>query len=446
MSAAAPLSGEERAAIALGRLEPVEPATRAPGPSTPPAADPWPTLDPAALYGLAGEVVAAIGPHTEADPAGLLLDLLVSFGNAVGSGPHATADGSLHPGRLFAVLVGETSRARKGTTRANGRRVFEHADPGWSDTRVMGGLASGEGLIAALADPDEKGEGGTTDKRLLVVEPEFARTLGVAARESSTLSAVIRDAWDSGRLRVMTRKDPLVATGAHVSLLGHVTLDELRRRLSDSEAANGFMNRFLIACVRRSKLLPEGGNLGVDTYRSLGRQVGTALERARRVGLVARTPDAAERWARIYAELAENDPGGLVGAVTARAEAQCLRLSVVFALLDGSALITVEHLDAAYAVWQFCADSAGYIFGDALGDEIADRLLAALRSAGPEGLDGTAQRDLFARHVSGARLDAARALLVSLGLAEMSQVDTGGRPRSITVATEALKAPKGRSA
>jgi len=272
-----------------------------------------------------------------------------------------------------------------------------------------------------------------------VHEPEFARTLGVAARDGNTLSAVIRDAWDTGRLRVMTRKDPLVATGAHVSVLGHVTVEELRRRLSDTEAANGFANRFLFVCVRRTKLLPEGGRLSDADRQDAGRQLRTALERARRIGTVTRTPDAAARWDFIYRQLADDDPGGLVSAVTARAEAQTLRLSVAYALLDGSHHIEVDHLEAAHAVWRYCAASAAYIFGDALGDEVADRLLAALRSAGPDGLDGTAQRDLFARHVSGARLDTARALLVSLGLARTSQVDTGGRPRSLTVATEAPK-------
>ena len=32
-------------------------------------ADNWPALSPSALYGLAGEVLRVIGPHSEADPA-----------------------------------------------------------------------------------------------------------------------------------------------------------------------------------------------------------------------------------------------------------------------------------------------------------------------------------------------------------------------------------------
>lgn len=405
----------------------------------------WPVLDAAALHGLAGEVVATISPHTESDPVGLLVDFLACFGSSVGSGPYAVADASEHPARLNVVLVGETSRSRKGTARANIRKLMNEADPGWSDRRVMGGLASGEGLIAAVADPTAESQG-AADKRLLIVEPEFARLLGVAGREGSTLSPIVRDAWDTGKLRVMTRKDPLVATGAHVSILGHITREELRRRLSSTEAANGFANRFLFAMVRRSQLLPYGGDLDDSDQRALGAKVRHALERGRTIGLLRRTVAANDRWAELYSEMAEGDAGGLVGAITARPEAQTLRLSVAYALLDGSRTIDVEHLEAAYAVWRYCEASAAWIFGDALGDDVADQLLEGLRRAGRAGLDGTEQRDLFARHVSGPRLELARRRLEEAGLAETVSRPTGGRPRTVTyaTATKATEATKGR--
>jgi hypothetical protein len=211
----------------------------------------WPTLDPAALTGLAGRVVEVLSPHTEADPAALLLTFLAAFGNLAGRGPHAVADGADHPARLNVVLVGDTSRSRKGTAWANIRKLLEQADPDWYDECVVpGGLSTGEGLIAAVRDVDGDDEGEAPDKRRLVMEPEFARVLAVAAREGNTLSAVLRSAWDDGRLRVLTRKDPLQATGAHISIVGHITTEELVRRLADTEVANGFANRLLFTCVR----------------------------------------------------------------------------------------------------------------------------------------------------------------------------------------------------
>ena len=163
----------------------------------------------------------------------------------------------------------------------------------------MGGLSSGEGLIAAVSDGSGDGDEGVTDKRLMIVEPEWARVLESAGRDGNTLSAVIREAWDSGRLRVMTRRDPLVATGSHISILGHITLEELTRRLTEVESANGYANRHLFVCVRRSKLLPSGGRLDPEEFGRLGRLCRKALDRARPVSFVRRTAAAEELWTRL---------------------------------------------------------------------------------------------------------------------------------------------------
>lgn len=206
----------------------------------------WPLLGIDALHGLAGDVVTALSPHTEADAAALLATFLTLFGASVGSSPHAIADGSDHPARLFTVIVGRTSRARKGTAFQRVRRVMAEADPGFVSERLLGGLASGEGLVAAVQDgTDAEGNTVPADKRLAAYEPEFARVLKVCARDGSTLSALLRDAWDRGDLRVMTRRDPLRASNAHISLLGHITVEELRRNLTETDIANGFGNRLL---------------------------------------------------------------------------------------------------------------------------------------------------------------------------------------------------------
>jgi hypothetical protein len=392
---------------------------------------PWPTLDPAAFHGITGRIVRTLEPHTEADPAGLLLTFLAAAGNIVGLGPHAVADAAPHPARLNVVLVGQTSRARKGSAWAQIRRLLALVDPTWTAGCILPGLASGEALIAEVRDGNGDDDLGASDKRRLVLEPEFARLLAVAGREGATLSAVIREAWDGNRLKNRTKRDPLVATGAHISVVGHVTREELLRRLTDTEIANGFANRFLFALVRRSKRLPEGGNLDPAALDDLAQQTGAAIERAYRVGGLQRDRDARERWAKAYEEFGDGG-GGLAEAVTARPEAQTLRLSVAYAALDGSSVIEVSHLEAALAVWNYCEASAKAIFGDALGDPIADRLLEALREAGDDGLDATAQSALFSRHVTAARLAQARAELERRGLVATEPEQTGGRDRLVS--------------
>ena len=136
-------------------------------------------------------------------------------------------------------------------------------DETWATDRIKGGLSSGEGFINEVRDPVQKYDAkekhtevvdpGVIDKRLMIVEPEFAGAISVAERHGNTLSPLIRRAWDGDKLATLTRNSPLTATGAHISIIGHVTVDEIRARINRIELANGFANRFLFALIRRSK-------------------------------------------------------------------------------------------------------------------------------------------------------------------------------------------------
>jgi hypothetical protein len=420
----------------------------------PPAARPTPScvsphppafLSPHALHGLAGDIVRAIEPHTEADPAALLSNVLVMFGSAAGRGPFTRVGDTRHGVNLNVIQVGQSSKGRKGTAQAGPRRLLRDADQVWAETRVLSGLSSGEGLIWAVRDAIEKTEPikekgqitgyqnvvvdpGVQDKRLLVVEEEFASTLKVAGREGNTLSAVMRQAWDGQDLRVLTKNTPAVATAPHVAIVGHITKDELLRHLDSTEAANGFANRFLWVWVQRSKILPEGGTAAETVLQDLARRIGGALTFARRVGEVRRNDEARAAWTDVYGDLSAGKPG-LFGAVTSRAEAQVLRLSLLYALLDESRHIRADHLVAALAFWDYCEASARFVFGDATGDPVADRILAALRVNGPMVQNDVVE--LFGRHVASARLGRAQEILVAAGLVRSAREETGGRPRTI---------------
>ncbi len=75
-----------------------------------------PVLDEMALYGLAGEFVALVEPHTEADKVALLMQFHVAFGNAIGRKKYVSVEADRHYPNLYAVMVGNTSKARKGTS------------------------------------------------------------------------------------------------------------------------------------------------------------------------------------------------------------------------------------------------------------------------------------------------------------------------------------------
>ena len=254
-------------------------------PGQPDDEPPWP--DPpgdAAFHGLAGEVVRAIEPHTEADPAAILLSSSPRSATPCGRGPHVQVEGDRHCAQLYVALVGETAKARKGTSWGRVRQLMALAAPGG---RTASGMSSGEGLIWQVRDPITKmvkGEEvtvdeGVSDKRLLIVEPEFATALRQCERAGNTLSSVLRAFWDTGDVQSLTKNSPARTTGALISIVAHITADELRRYLTRTELGNGFGNRFLFGCVRRSKVLPFGG--GELDLAPLAAQVEGLVNRAR---------------------------------------------------------------------------------------------------------------------------------------------------------------------
>jgi hypothetical protein len=409
------------------------------------AADQWPVLDRAAYHGLAGRIAKTIEPHTEADPVAILIQTLVCFGNAVGRGPFYRIEGDLHFPKLFCVLVGVTSKGRKGTSFGRVRQIMALAELIWEQYRIQTGLASGEGLIFHVRDPitkinkdglEEEVDSGVPDKRLLLQVEEFASALAVMERPGNILSPVIRDAWGPGFLQTMTKNSPTRATGSHISIVGHVTEQELRSALTRVEMGNGFANRFLFVKVRRSKFLPHGGGLSDQAIAELGAATKVAIESAQKIGRVRMTDEAAKAWELIYPQLSADRPG-LLGAVTGRAEAQVIRLALVYALLDNTDKIDVAHLKAGIAIWEYCEESARQIFGDSLGDPVADTILEALRRAGASGMPRTAISDLFGRNQSSAGIRVALGLLSKLGKARSETRETGkaGRPIEMWYAT-----------
>src|SRR5262249_13636582 len=156
------------------------------------------------------------------------------------------------------------------------------------------------------------------------VETEFAGLLKVSTREGNSVSAVIRQAWDTGTLRTIPKNRPVKATGAHISIIGHITPDELTRYLSATDALNGFGNRFLWVCSRRSKYLPI--TKAQPITQSLISRLRMTIDQARQRDIVICDSDCERLWENVYPELTEGKPG-IVGALTDRAESQVRRLS-----------------------------------------------------------------------------------------------------------------------
>ena len=225
---------------------------------------------PPPYHGLAGEVVARILSRTpRATRPPCCCNTSSSFGNAVGRGPHYQIEQDRHFANLFTVLVGQTSKSRKGTSAGRIRAIFNdrrsrlgaraharrHVVRRGRDQRgARSGLCHAQGRRGADRRRRQRQAAAAGRARILPgagraqargqhLEPRHPRRLGLLSKYCATI----------------TKHSPTRATRPFISIIGHITADELRQALDHTSMANGYANRFLFACVKRSKLLPHGG-------------------------------------------------------------------------------------------------------------------------------------------------------------------------------------------
>jgi len=367
-------------------------------------------------YGLAGDIVKVIEPYSEADPIALLVQFLSVYGCLIGNKPHFLVEDNKHALKIYPILVGRTSKGRKGTSWARIRDIIKKIDPEWAKTCITSGLSSGEGLISVA----EK----ATGKGLLIVEQELALVLKVIIREGNTLSVFIREAWDSEILNTCT-KNPLRAENTHIAIIGHTTQVELVRHITETDMANGFANRFLWLIVNRSKFLPDGASVPEVVLNPLIDRLSEALKFAAKVGEIKRDKNASEVWHKVYPDLSSGKDG-IVGALLGRAEAHVMRLACIYALLDLSAVVKPEHLEAALGLWTYAELSVSSIFGNKTGYPEADTIYSALLNV-PTGLTRTEISCLFYRHRKAEQIDRAIGYLIERNMIYTEQVPTEGR-------------------
>lgn len=375
-----------------------------------------PVMPRHAFHGPIGAAVLAIEPDTEADPVAILVQLLVAFGSVVGRGPRLEIGSHQHHANLFAVIVGKSSKARKGTSWRNAFALIAPADADWSRHRVKDGLSSGEGLIHAVRDATDE-DPGEPDKRLLVVETELARPLKIARRKENTLSTVLRTAYDQGNISTLTRQ-PYGATDAHISVIAHITEEELRREMDQGEFFNGYANRIVWIHAERSKILALGGRRVADAAGAPMQRLASAVSWARSLGevVVRMSPACAQRYTSCYGSLSAERPGAL-GAILGRAEEHVLRLALIYALADQLLVVEETHLEAALAVWSYAERSAEIIFARAASDPFVESVAAALDDAGESGLTRNELCNRSHRNGSRRRLDDALRFLQEVGRA-----------------------------
>lgn len=353
-----------------------------------------------AHYGLAGEIVAALAPYTEGDPHAMLLQFLTRLSAAIGRGPYFIVSFSPNYLHLNLIVCGD-SGSGKGQAENAVAAVFNACAFDWQASTCLD-ASSGEAIVYLTRDPvvDEKQETvdpGVTDKRKLFVFPEMSLLITKSNRDGNSTSATLRNAFDGKDLENNRAGRQCRATSPHIAISGHITPEDIAL-ISEVELKNGWSNRMLWCSVKASRDLPDGGGSprSLDVFR---KPLTDVYEFARRVGEMRRDAAAAELWESVYPGLKRGAPG-LVGSITARGRDYVMKLACLYALLDCSAIVRVVHLRAALAAWQYCADSARFIFGGR-DDERSERILRTIRAAGSDGIARSKiTKGVFNGHIS----------------------------------------------
>lgn len=386
-----------------------------------------PRPDPACLYGLVGDVARAGSTNTEANPFAIASAMLAYLGAAVGRGPYMPIGDDWNHARLFLVHVGRSSRGRKGTAKKLIFRI-NNAVKALDEYLVpqvhRGGLSTREGLALMIHDGYKEGKNevpAIEDKRLLVVESEFANILHQSKRDGNTLSAALRDAWDGTSIRPAVKTCRVWASDPHIGIIGDVTPSELRELMHARELTNGFANRFIFFWAEGDKVLPFPQYTPKDVVETLADRVAQVLRFAgadrhvdKDVMCMEFSTEAASLYARLYrGELRDRSAGEHITGLLDRRAPVLLRLAMLFALTDQTNVIAVNHINAAMAWVRYWVDSVKFIFQSAVDEagaaattDIAQRIVTYLAMQG-QATRTELTKDCFGGHVSKAALDKA---------------------------------------
>lgn len=378
------------------------------------------------LHGLIGEVACAGSEGTETNPYAIAANFIAYMSCAIGRGVYLPIGNTWHHTRIFCLHIGRSGRGRKGDAIQLVLRIdqaLRELDDRFAPQIHRGGLSSREGLVALMHDGYRQGKQdipAVDDKRLWVVESEFANILHQGRREGNTLSAALRDCWDGVSLKPATKSNRLYASHPHVCLSGAISPSELTEMMTARELTNGFANRFLMIWAERSQILPFPKATPQATVDALARKVIDILEFAKadrydrrdslRMDLSAQ---AQWRYAQLYrTELNEDLGNNVVNAMLERRAPMLLRLAMLFALTELQTRIDVPHIDAAMAWMQYATASVRYVFVSAAEDakmaqalDLSNRVLSFLHERG-QATRSQINAECFRGKVSKALLDA----------------------------------------
>lgn len=281
--------------------------------------------------------------------------------------------------------------------------------------------STGQEWIEEVTDP------GVPDKRAWFVMEEFGRFFNTNGRSGGFGNAdTVRSAFDSGNLKNSSKNSNEKVTNPHISIVGHITPQELSQKLNIVDCFNGLLNRFMFFCVKRQRYLPLGKKVDEKELHKHLDSIISALNFVK--GLpgeefeIKLSEKALKEYGRIYRK--QNHYPTVLKSLICRSTTQILRVAMTHAVMDHSRVIKKKHIKAADALWDYSEQSCKFLFGDIIGNIDADRLLIALMDADNGMTDGDIG-DFFKRNLNKTDLETIKQMLVNFKLVFYENIQYG---------------------
>lgn len=392
-----------------------------------------------------GLLTTAIAPHVPWDPIAFHAQALATLGNYLGYQPFIAEGAILRRPNLFLALIGGTGSG-KGSSLRWVNWMMNIIDDAYVANRTITAVGSGQGLLAKITDPvytaDKNGKQvptilGSDDKRVLYLEEELEALFNkMSTREE--VEKMITKAWDSGIMETTTKHESMRCTTPHVSIIGHITGDELYERLDRRLVDNGYSNRWLYVLIKSTQTMAlEAQPHEVGGIAELARRIGKNVHQVMADPGAAEfilSPDADEAFRETASYMYERSTTGAMAKQTVRWRSQMFKMAVIHAALDGTATIAAEHFLAARAMWAYSARSTHSFLGGLTGNGNVDKFLAFWSTLDYDDLTLSDVSDMFSKNLPAVKRDVMLNQLMRDGILRVDRGDpgpNGGRPRRV---------------
>src|SRR5437016_4920436 len=400
------------------------------------------------LWGIIGDFVDIAYPTTNACKEMLVYQMLPVIGSALGDTLYGVFGSDRHYPVTYTLPIGKSSEG-KGEAKHHVESAMRLVDPAWCKRFIHSNASSGEGLIRMLEDTRVKLNltKEVRKNRFVIFNSEMVTTFNAAARKDSSLSGYLRQAYDFELLENnrSEKRTTVTADNYLMGFVGTTTPKELREVMPDIDWKNGSANRFLWCIGYKDKKL--GRSSVRPNFVEWAKRVQKLLELNQNMDPTALqySADGAAAWDEWEATLPE-DNDDLLSDSQARIRANCLRIAVLYVVLDERRLtgwvpqIEERHVEAAIEIVTRSKQSVEWylnlgnltagvtdpvVQGDVL--KLKKAIVAASREGGTPALTQEAIDRLFSHQTSEERDQ----LCLQPGLRHYTRHSTGGRPTSV---------------